>query len=55
MADVIADAFVADDVSVVYQAHLFARMRRPVQGANVSAEELEYNRRVRFGEVFNTT
>jgi hypothetical protein len=55
MADVIADAFVADDVSTIYRSHLFARMREPVQGANVSAEELEYNRRVRFGELFNTT
>ena len=55
MADVLADALVADDVSVIYQAHLFARMEQPVQGANVSDEELEYNRRVNFGEMFYGT
>ncbi len=52
MADVIADALVADDLAVAWQVNLFARMNRPVQGANVSIEELEYNRRVNFGEVF---
>ena len=55
MADVILDGLVADDVSVIYQAHLLARMNRPVQGANVSLEELEFNRRVNFGEVFFNT
>jgi len=55
MADVIVDALVADDVSVIYQAHLFARMDEPVQGANVSDEELEVNRRIDFGEGFYRT
>jgi hypothetical protein len=55
MADVIVDALVADDLSVVYRTYLFARMARPTQGANVSAEELEYNRRVNFGELFYRT
>lgn len=55
MADVITDALVADDVSTVYQVNLFSRMNRPVVGANVSAEELEYNRRVNFGELFYRT
>jgi hypothetical protein len=55
MADVIVDALVADDVSVIYRAHLFARMNKPVKGANVSAEQLEYNRRVNFGELFYRT
>jgi hypothetical protein len=55
MADVIVDALVADDLSVVYRTYLFARMNRPTEGANVSAEELEYNRRVNFGELFYRT
>lgn len=55
MADVLYDALVADDLSVVYRTHLFARMNRPTQGANVSAEEIEYNRRVNFGELFYRT
>ncbi|MEZ4239567.1 MAG: hypothetical protein R3F59_26105 [Myxococcota bacterium] len=55
MADVIVDALVADDVSVIYRAHLFARMDKPVTGANVSSEQLEYNRRVNYGELFYRT
>ena len=55
MADVILEGLLADNVSVIYQANLFARMNRPVQGANVSLEELEYNRRINFGEVFFNT
>ncbi|MEQ1503418.1 MAG: hypothetical protein ABMB14_14365, partial [Myxococcota bacterium] len=55
MADVIVDGLIEDDVSVVYRAHLFARMNRPVEGANVSDEQLEYNRRVNFGELFYRT
>lgn len=55
MADVILDGLAADDLAVIWQAHLFARMYRPVQGANVSELELEYNRRVNFGEVFFET
>ena len=52
MGDVLRDAVVADDLSVAYRAHLYARMARPVTGANVSDYELEYNRRVNFGETF---
>lgn len=55
MADVLYDALIADNLSVVYRAHLFARMNRPTTGANVSAEELEYSRRVNFGELFYRT
>lgn len=55
MADVITDALIADDLSAAWRAHLFARMARPVQGANVSELELEYNRRVNFGETFYET
>lgn len=55
MADVIADSLVLDDLSIPYKAHLFARMNRPVQGANVPEDEMEYNRRVNFGELFFST
>ncbi|MCB9690889.1 MAG: hypothetical protein H6736_03655 [Alphaproteobacteria bacterium] len=55
MADLLRDAIVADDLAVPFQAHLYARMARPVTGANVSLEELEYNRRVNFGEGFYET
>lgn len=55
MADVLTDALVLDDLSVAYKAHLFARMNKPVQGANVPADEMEYNRRVNFGELFFNT
>lgn len=55
MRDVLLDALVADDLAVVWQANLYARMGRPVEGANVSREELEYNRRVNFGEGFYET
>jgi hypothetical protein len=55
MADVLQDAIAADDVSVIHRTYLFARMARPTVGANVSAEELEYNARVNFGELFLQT
>jgi hypothetical protein len=55
MADVLYDALAADDLAVPYQAHLFARMQKPTTGANVSEEELEYNRRVNFGALFLDT
>ncbi|MCB9677038.1 MAG: hypothetical protein H6737_18115 [Alphaproteobacteria bacterium] len=55
MADVVLDAIEADDLAVAWQVNLYSRMNRPVQGANVSEEELEYNRRVNFGETFFET
>lgn len=55
MRDVLRDAVVADDLAVAWQANLYARMARPVDGANVSLEELEYNRRVNFAEGFYET
>ena len=55
MADVLRSAIVADNLSVPYRVHLFARMNRPVVGANVDAYEMEYNRRVSFGEMFYET
>jgi len=55
MADVILDAIEADDLAVAWQVNLYSRMNRPVQGANVSIEELEFNRRTNFGESFFET
>lgn len=55
MADVILDGLVADDLASIWQANLYARMYRPVFGANVSEAEIEFNRRVNFGEVFTET
>lgn len=55
MRDVLLDALVADDLAVAWQANLYARLGRPVEGANVSVEELEFNRRVNFGEGFYET
>ena len=55
MADVLRDAIAADDLSVIHRSYLFARMAKPTVGANVSAEELEYNARVNFGELFLQT
>lgn len=55
MADVLRDALVADDISAIYKAHLLVRHGRPVQGANVPRDEMEYNRRVNFGETFYRT
>jgi hypothetical protein len=52
MADVVASALRADDLSVAYRANLFARMNRPLQGANVGPYELEDNRRGAFGDEF---
>lgn len=52
MADVLRESLFVDDLSLLYRAHLLARMDRPVLGANVSLEELEHVRRVSFGESF---
>lgn len=52
MADVLLSSIAADDLSVPYRAWLFARMNRPLQGANVPPDELERARRQQFGEAF---
>lgn len=52
MADLIASALARDELSVIYRAHLFGRMSRPLQGANVGPAELEEARRTSFGESF---
>lgn len=55
MADVSRSALIADDLSGPWRVNLFARMNRPVQGANVGPEELEEARRQAFGETFGQT
>lgn len=54
MADVIESSLLVDDLSVPWRVNLFARMNRPLNGANVSEREMENNRRTAFGdEVFD--
>lgn len=55
MADVSRSALHADDLSAPYRVHLFARMARPVNGANVGPLEMEESRRVAFGDTFGHT
>jgi hypothetical protein len=54
MADVMESALRLDDLSPIYRADLFARMARPLQGANISEEEFEVNARSNFGEIFES-
>lgn len=54
MADVLRSSLLLDDLSVPYRAHLFTRMTRPLQGANVGPYEMEDNRRTAFGDEFYT-
>lgn len=55
MADVVRSSIAADDLSAAYRVNLFARMNRPIQGANVGPMEMEETRRQGFGETFNHT
>lgn len=52
MADVVRSGLQQDDLSVAWRVNLFARMNRPLWGANVGPEELEANRRTAFGDEF---
>lgn len=52
MADVIRSGLLQDDLSVAWRVNLFARMNRPLRGANVGPEEMEANRRTAFGDEF---
>ncbi len=52
MADVLRSALQHDDLSVVYRTALFARLHKPVTGANVGPIELEENRRIDLGDEF---
>lgn len=54
MADVLESSLHLDDLSPLYRADLFARMARPLQGANISQEEFEVNARSNFGEIFES-
>ncbi len=54
MADVLESALRLDDVSPIYRADMFARMARPLGGANASPEEIEVNARSNFGEIFES-
>ena len=53
MQHLLSSALEADDVSVVYRAHLFAMVAQPFDAANVAALELERARRQDFGRVFD--
>lgn len=55
MADVVRSAVQADDLSGAWRVNLFARMNRPITGANVGPEEMEESRRQGFGETFDQT
>ncbi|MCB9567846.1 MAG: hypothetical protein H6710_11665 [Myxococcales bacterium] len=54
LRDVIESSLRLDDITPAYRADLFARMARPLTGANVSQIELEIVRRANYGEIFET-
>lgn len=54
MADVMESALRLDDMSPLYRADMFARMARPLGGANITPEEFEVNARSNFGEIFES-
>jgi hypothetical protein len=53
MHELLRSALVNDDLSVVYRAHLFAMMGRPMFGANLDAVGRERSRRQDFGGIFD--
>ncbi|HGG57472.1 MAG TPA: hypothetical protein ENK31_06725, partial [Nannocystis exedens] len=55
LRDVLESSLRLDDITPAYRADLFARMARPLTGANVSQTELEVVRRANYGELFETT
>lgn len=55
MADVMTSALRLDDLSPMYRADMFARMARPLSGANISQEEFEVNARSNYGEIFESS
>lgn len=55
MLDLLRSALALDDLSVVYRAHLFALVSRPIPAANVPPVEAELARREDFGIVFDAT
>jgi hypothetical protein len=54
LGDVLESSLHLDDLSPLYRADMFARMARPLQGANISQEEFEVNARSNFGEIFES-
>lgn len=52
MADVMESSLRLDDLSPMYRADMFARMARPLSGANITQEEFEVNARSNYGEIF---
>ena len=54
MLDLLRSALHLDDLSVVYRAHLFALVSRPIPAANVPPIEAELARREDFGLIFDS-
>jgi hypothetical protein len=54
MRDLLWSALVADDLSPVYRAHLFALVSFPIPAANVPRVQAELARRQDFGTVFDS-
>lgn len=54
LGDVLESSLHLDDLSPLYRADMFARMARPLQGANITQEEFEINARSNFGEIFES-
>jgi hypothetical protein len=55
MRDLLRSALHLDDLSVVYRAHLYALVSRPIPAANVPALQAELARREDFGLLFDAT
>jgi hypothetical protein len=54
LGDVLESALHLDDLSPLYRADMFARMAKPLSGANISQEEFEVNARSNYGEIFES-
>jgi len=54
LLDLLRSAIHLDDVSVVYRAHLFALVSRPIPAANVPPVQAELARREDFGLIFDS-
>ncbi len=54
MLDLLRSAIHLDDLSVVYRAHLFALVSRPIPAANVPPVQAELARREDFGLIFDS-
>lgn len=52
--DVLESSLRLDDITPAYRADLFARMARPLTGANVTEAEIEVVRRANYGEIFGS-